>query len=83
LKREGYYFPLSPEHSINKVAPPESFVGKGLGEPVLLGKCNLNVIAVGKLEPEKAIINPAVRYAVKEGDILIVLGKRQDIEKPS
>lgn len=72
-----------PEHSINKVAPPESFVGKGLGEPVLLGEYNLNVVAVGKLEPEKAIINPTVRYAVKDGDILIVLEKRQDIEKLS
>jgi len=80
---EGHYFLLSPEHSINKVAPPESFIGKGLGEPVLLGKYNLNVVAVGKSEPKKAIINPTDRYTVREGDILTVLGKREDIDKLS
>jgi len=43
----------------------------------------LNVIAVGKLEPEKAIINPTARYTVREGDILIVLGRREYIDKLS
>jgi len=80
---QGYYFPLSPEHSITEVAPPESFIGKNLGELELLGKHNLNVIAVRKLEPEKAIINPTARYTVREGDILIVLGRREDIDKLS
>ena len=77
------YFPLSPEYSITEVVPPESFIGKSLGELELLGKHNLNVVAVTKLKPEKAIVNPTVRYTVREGDILIVLGRREDIDKLS
>jgi len=77
------YFPLSPEYSITEVAPPASFIGKSLGQLELLGKHNLNVVAVRKLEPEKTIINPTVRYTVREGDILIVLGRREDIDKLS
>jgi K+/H+ antiporter YhaU regulatory subunit KhtT len=49
----------------------------------LLGKHNLNVVAVTKLKPEKAIVNPTARYTVKAGDILIVLGRREDIDKLS
>ena len=77
------YFPLSPEYSITEVAPPESFIGKNLGELELLGKHNLNVVAVTKLKPERAIINPTARYTVRAGDILIVLGRREDIDKLS
>jgi trk system potassium uptake protein TrkA len=77
------YFPLSPEYSITEVAPPESFIGKKLGELELLGKHNLNVVAVTKLKPEKAIVNPTARYTVRAGDILIVLGRREDIDKLS
>jgi trk system potassium uptake protein TrkA len=77
------YFPLSPEYSITEVAPPESFIGKNLGELELLGKHNLNVVAVTKLKPEKAIVNPTARYTVRRGDILIVLGRREDIDKLS
>ena len=77
------YFPLSPEYSITEVAPPASFIGKSLGQLELLGKHNLNVVAVRKLEPEKTIINPTVRYTVRKGDILIVLGRREDIDKLS
>jgi trk system potassium uptake protein TrkA len=77
------YFPLSPEYSITEVAPPESFIGKNLGELELLGKHNLNVVAVTKLKPEKAIVNPTARYTVRAGDILIVLGRREDIDKLS
>jgi trk system potassium uptake protein TrkA len=77
------YFPFSPEYSINEVAPPESFIGKSLGELELLRKHNLNVVAVRKQEPEEAIINPTDRYTVREGDILIVLGRREDIDKLS
>jgi trk system potassium uptake protein TrkA len=77
------YFPLSPEYSVTEVVPPESFIGKSLGELELLGKYNLNVVAVKKREPEEAIINPTDRYTVREGDILIVLGRREDIDKLS
>jgi trk system potassium uptake protein TrkA len=77
------YFPLSPEYSITEVVPPESFIGKTLGELETLGKHNLNVIAIRELKPEKTIINPTVRYRVREGDILIVLGRREDIDKLS
>jgi uncharacterized protein with PhoU and TrkA domain len=48
-----------------------------------LGKHNLNVIAIRELKPEKTIINPTVRYRVRGGDILIVLGRREDIDKLS
>jgi len=33
------------------------------------------------LKLEKVVINPTARYGVKGGDVIIVLGKRKDIER--
>jgi trk system potassium uptake protein TrkA len=74
------YLPLSPEYSIMEVTAPDGFTGKSLGELELLSKHNVNVIAVREMKPEKMVLNPTMRYQVKDGDILIVLGKRADIE---
>jgi trk system potassium uptake protein TrkA len=74
------YLPLSPEYSIMEVTAPDGFTGKSLGELELLSKHNVNVIAVREMKPEKMVLNPTTRYQVKDGDILIVLGKRADIE---
>jgi trk system potassium uptake protein TrkA len=74
------YLPLSPDYSIMEVTAPDGFTGKSLGELELLSKHNVNVIAVREMKPEKMVLNPTTRYQVKDGDILIVLGKRADIE---
>jgi trk system potassium uptake protein TrkA len=75
------YLALSPEYSIMEVTAPEGFVGKSLRELKVLSRYNLNVIAVRQLKPEKVVINPTARYGVKGGDVIIVLGKRKDIER--
>jgi trk system potassium uptake protein TrkA len=74
------YLPLSPDYSIMEVTAPDGFMGKSLGELELLSRHNVNVIAVREMKPEKMVLNPTMRYQVKDGDILIVLGKRADIE---
>lgn len=74
------YLPLSPDYSIMEVTAPDGFTGKSLGQLELLSSHNVNVIAVREMEPEKMVLNPTMRYQVKDGDILIVLGKRADIE---
>lgn len=74
------YLPLSPDYSIMEVTAPDGFTGKSLGQLELLSSHNVNVIAVREMKPEKMVLNPTMRYQVKDGDILIVLGKRADIE---
>ena len=75
------YLPLSPEYSIMEVAPPKEFIGKSLAQLHLRSKFNVSVIAVKELIPDRMTINPTADFVVKDSDILIVLGKRKDIEK--
>ena len=75
------YIPLSPEYSILEVAPPNNFIGKTLGEINLRAKYGVNVIAVRELVPDRLTMVPGGSFVVKDSDILIVLGRPEDIAK--
>jgi trk system potassium uptake protein TrkA len=72
---------LSPEYSIMELAPPKEFIGKSLAQLHLRSRHHVNVILVREVIPEKMVINPTADFVVKDSDVLVVLGKRKDIEK--
>jgi Trk K+ transport system NAD-binding subunit len=47
----------------------------------LRNKYNISILAVRGLVPESITMNPGGSFTVKDSDILIVLGKPDDIEK--
>ena len=80
---------LSDESSIVELIPPKQFIGKSLREVDVRAKFGVNVIAVKRKIPsaskkeEEEIVNvsPKAEDIIKKGDILIVLGSNENIEK--
>lgn len=75
------YLPLTGEYDIVEIAPPKDFIGKTLAELRLRNKYNISILAVRGLVPESITMNPGGSFTVKDSDILIVLGKPDDIDK--
>lgn len=54
---------------------------KNLMEAEIPKKTGLIVIAIKKIEDQKLLFNPPVNYTFQIGDVLIVLGREEQIEK--
>ena len=54
---------------------------KNLIEAQIPNKTGLTVLAIKKIEDGKFLFNPPVNYTFKIGDILIVLGKEEQVDK--
>ncbi|NIS61492.1 MAG: NAD(P)-binding domain-containing protein [Proteobacteria bacterium] len=75
------YLPLTDEYNIVEIAPPKEFIGKTLAELGLRSKYEINILAVRGLVPEKITLNPGGTFTIKDSDILLALGRPDDIEK--
>lgn len=75
------YLPLTEEYTIVEIAPPKEFIGKTLAELGLRNKYHISIIAVRGLVPERITLNPGGAFTIKDSDILLALGKPDDIEK--
>lgn len=75
------YLPMTEDYEIVELAPPSKFIGKTLKEIALPQRYHVQVIAVKELVPENFRIIPGADFVVKDSDILIILGKKTDIEK--
>jgi trk system potassium uptake protein TrkA len=75
------YLPLTEEYDIVEIAPPKEFIGKNLAELNLRSKYNISILAVRGLVPETITMNPGSEFTIKDSDILIALGKPEDIER--
>jgi len=62
------------------MSPPKEFVGKSLKQLDVRAKYGINVIAV-KHEQGDVDIAPSADHIIKEGDLLVVIGKNKDIDK--
>ncbi|NQU95672.1 MAG: TrkA family potassium uptake protein [Candidatus Omnitrophica bacterium] len=80
---------LSDESSIVELVTPKDFIGKSLREIDVRARFGVNVIAVKRKIPsaskksEEEIVNvsPKAEDTIKKGDILVVLGPNENIEK--
>ncbi|HJO92007.1 MAG TPA: TrkA family potassium uptake protein [Victivallales bacterium] len=74
------YLPLSDDYSIAEVKPLDKMQGVNLKDLAFRRKYNLSIIAVKRLDARKLIFTPGPFYVIAKGDILTVLGKKQNIE---
>jgi trk system potassium uptake protein TrkA len=77
---------LSPEFSIMETMPPKEFVGKSIGTLDIRARYGLTVIGVRRKEASNKAaselnISPKADYVVKEGDIFIILGSNENLER--
>ncbi len=67
--------------SIVEMAPPEAFIAKTLGELDLRNKYGVSVIIIKEVIPDKVVLIPTADHVIKDSDILVLLGKDEDLEK--
>lgn len=75
------YIPLAEGYSIIDLAPPHSFIGKSLGELDLRNKFGVQVIIIKEIIPENIILIPRASHIIKDSDILVVMGKNEDLAR--
>ena len=75
------YIPLSEDYTICELVPPSGFMGKAIGELHLRSKSHIEVIAVREVLPERIRMVPRADFVIKDSDILVVIGKEEDIQK--
>ena len=84
---------LSTEYCISEIPAPRGFIGKMLKDTSIRSMHRVNIIAIKKTTTEvykgktsiKEIVNvaPSGENLVMEGDVLVILGREDDIEKLS
>ncbi len=75
------FVPLSDDYDLVQIGPPREFIGKTLTELNLRAKYNVHIIAIKELVPDNFILVPPAGFLIKDSDILIMLGKSDDIKK--
>jgi trk system potassium uptake protein TrkA len=75
------YLPLSKDYTICELVPPASFMGKTIGDLHLRRKHHIEVIAVREILPDRLTMVPRADFIVKDSDVLVVIGKEEDIQK--
>jgi trk system potassium uptake protein TrkA len=75
------FIPLADEYDLIQVGPPSEFTGKSLKDLNLRAKYNVHVIAIKELVPENFVLIPPASFVIKDSDILVMLGKSEDIKR--
>lgn len=75
------YIPLSEDYTISELAPPTRFYGKTIGELHLRSKYHVEVIAIREVLPDRITMVPRADFVIKDSDVLVVIGKEEDIQK--
>ena len=72
---------LAEDFDLVQVGPPKDFIGKSLRDLNLRARYNVHIIAIKELVPENFMLVPPASFVIKDSDILIMLGKTEDIRK--
>ncbi|MCX6829000.1 MAG: TrkA family potassium uptake protein [candidate division Zixibacteria bacterium] len=75
------FVPLSKEYIVAEISPGDKMLGKSLAEVELRSKYNVQLLAIKEIIPDKLIFVPSPDYKFKDSDILLILGKKEDIER--
>jgi trk system potassium uptake protein TrkA len=75
------YLPISEDYTIVELAPPTAFIGKSLADLDLRKKYNLQVIAIRDVLDNKMQLVPRASAIIKDSDVLVIIGKEDDIRK--
>jgi trk system potassium uptake protein TrkA len=75
------YLPLSDDYMISEMAPPNSFLGKSLAQLQLRSRYHIEVIAIRDIVSDKINMVPRADVVIKDGDVLVMVGKEKDIQQ--
>jgi len=77
---------LSPEYSIMETVTPQAFISQSIGSLDIRAKYGLTIIGIRKKEQAdvkvcELNISPKADYVIKQGDVLILLGSNENLER--
>lgn len=75
------FIPLSDDFDLIQIEPPQEFLHHSLKDLNLRARYNVHIIAIKKPAPKGLVLIPPADYEIQVGDILMILGKSQDIKK--
>ncbi len=75
------FIELSDDYSIVESEAPRSWCGKSLAALNIRGTYGVNVIVAKDKLGKNITVSPSAQYVIKEGDVLIVVGSNESIEK--
>ena len=75
------FIPLAEEYSLSETEPPKHFIGKTLVELDLRKRFDVTVIAIKDVLTDQFIPAPPANYLIKDSDMLILIGKTDDVDK--
>ncbi len=75
------YLPLSDDYMISEMAPPNSFLGKSIAQLQLRSRYHIEVIAIRDIVSDKINLVPGANFVIKDGDVLVMIGKEKDIQQ--
>jgi len=75
------YLPVSKDFTICEIAPPANFLGKTIADLRLRGNYHIEVIAIRDVLTDQIQLVPRADFVIKDSDVLIVIGKEEDIQK--
>lgn len=75
------YVSLGEGYSIIEMAPPKSWCGKTLTKLNIRRKYQVQVIMIKQIVPEEIIMIPGADSVIKDSDILVIIGRNEDLEK--
>jgi len=75
------YIPLAGEFTITEADPPRHYLGKTLADLDLRRKFQVTVIGIKDVLTGSFSLAPGPNYLIKDSDLLIFLGKEDDIDK--
>lgn len=73
------YIEFTPDHSIVELVAPENMIGSSLKDIDLRSQYSINVMAIKR--GEEINLTPGGNDEVKEGDVLVILGKNEQLDK--
>lgn len=75
------FLSLSDGYVISEVAPPESFIGKTFSDLHLRSRFKVTVLAIRDALTDHLRMVPAASFIIKDSDVLIVIGREEDVQK--
>ena len=75
------FVPLMEDYMIAEISPGRSLLGKSLEESELRSRYHIQLLAIKEILPDRFIFVPPADYKFKDSDIIIILGRKKNIDK--
>ncbi|WP_442603365.1 potassium channel family protein [Paenibacillus sp. KN14-4R] len=75
------YIELSKDYTIAELSVPKRLCGYSLSDINPRGKYGCSVVAINKKQNEQVIIAPSAQDVLEEGDLMVIIGVNENIER--